>query len=284
MDFNKILQDAASLAGVDINDIISKLPKETPDNYSEHQRNMYNKSVGSLNEADGINCDKCHNKGFIAIVEDDYIKMRECECMKKRKVVTNIKSSGLGRLLEEKSFENFRTEGNGDWRNIAKRRCMNYSESKGKEWLYVGGQSGCGKTHLCTAVCKRLIERGYTVKYYLWMDLVNEYNSSRYDNAKHMSFREKITAPEVIYIDDFLKTMGGGDDKNGKPSDLSLYLAYEVISLRDNIKKKTIISSEFLIEDVANFDRSIAGRIIENTPSEYKVLVNIDKDKDYRLK
>lgn len=284
MDFNKILENAASLAGVDLQEILSKAPKINPDDYLEYQCNVYNKEKGSLNKTDGIDCGKCLNKGYIAVLKDECLKMQECECMTKRKVMANIKSSGLGKLIEEKSFDNFRTTDKDDWRYIAKGRCMKYSESKGDEWLYVGGQSGCGKTHLCTAVCKRLIERGYVVKYYLWMDLVNEYNSSRYDNAKRMDFREKISAPEVIYIDDFLKTMGGGEERNDKPGDASLYLAYEIVSLRDNMKKKTIISSELLLGDIAKYDRAIAGRIIENTPPIYKILVNIDKEKDYRLK
>jgi DNA replication protein DnaC len=45
-----------------------------------------------------------------------------------------------------------------------------FINSPGKEWLYIGGQPGSGKTHLCTAACVELLERGIPVRYMIWPD------------------------------------------------------------------------------------------------------------------
>lgn len=58
----------------------------------------------------------------------------------------------------------------------------------------------------------------------------------------------------VLYIDDFLK---------GSVSEADLNLAYQLLNARYNAARRTIISSELSIGEIAGYDEAIAGRIFE---------------------
>lgn len=109
--------------------------------------NDYNALIGNLGYVD---CPICKNKGLIARLDDGYEKMTECSCMKQREAFRNIELSGLSDTLTENTFDKFvATE---QWQQHAKRKAQAYADNP-VGWLYIGGQSGSGKTHLCTAIC-----------------------------------------------------------------------------------------------------------------------------------
>ena len=42
--------------------------------------------------------------------------------------------------------------------------------SERQAWFFVGGQSGCGKTHICTALVGGFIKLGFSVRYLVWQE------------------------------------------------------------------------------------------------------------------
>lgn len=274
------IRNSEQFAGISLN-----IPKFTGyADYMSFKCDMENNTRGNLETTDGINCDKCLNRGYIAILDSQLnICQRECSCMKQRRSVKLMRSSGLGELLKTKTFDTFTAVEN--WQDTAKKRCMDYAGTTGCEWLYIGGQSGCGKTHLCTAVCAELMKNGASVRYFLWNDLLHKLEAVRYDKkGRYMQIIDELKEPEVMYIDDFLKTSGGNGNVNQTPTQSALEIAFELINQRYIARKKLIISSEFLINDIAGFDRATAGRINEMTDPRHKILVNLDKGKDYRIR
>ena len=83
-----------------------------------------------------------------------------------------------------------------------------------------------------------------------------------------------ITEPQR-YIDDFLRSPGG------MPSSADLGIAYELLNYRYNNNLITIISSEYTVEKIYEFDSAIAGRITEMC-GEYILAVHYDKAKNMR--
>ena len=82
---------------------------------------------------------------------------------------------------------------------------------RSKEWFLALGQSGCGKTHICSSICNERMthydedRKRYTqVKYMIWNDFVDKLKRMNYDLDRDDYFNEYSKA-EVLYIDDFLK-------------------------------------------------------------------------------
>ena len=165
---------------------ISKI--KIPRNYEEYlqwQCEAFNRTVGDL---EGYDCPECLNRGYISGIADDVIVQRECNCMKIRNSPFRIENSGLKKLkdFDRFTFDMYRTD--TEWRKRAKTTALKYVKENNGKWLFFGGQSGTGKTHLCTAICKKLIIQGHDVKYVLWRDILHFLDSNRFN---YDSYREK---------------------------------------------------------------------------------------------
>ena len=190
----------------------------------------------------------------------------DCECMQKRKSVKRIKQSGLGNLLDKRVNDYVAIE---DWQKEVKEKATRYLTEKSKNWFVILGQSGSGKTHICSAIGSRLLNQGKEVRYMAWTDLAAKIREMDEVNAEI----EKIKDIEVLYIDDLFKIAASQGQKN---------VAFNILSYRANNELTTIISSEVLFDDLLKVDEAIAGRIKEMA-QDY--LINITNgDKNYRLK
>lgn len=93
---------------------------------------------------------------------------------------------------------------------------------------------------------------------------------------------QALKEADVLYIDDFFKT---GINKNGtieKPSEADIKLAHEILNVRYMRRDLiTIISSEFMVEEILDFDEAVGSRIFER--SKGYMLEFSGKDKNQRL-
>lgn len=243
------------------------------DAYEKLRLKWYNDSPGKLKYYD---CPICHNKGLIAYHGEDYEQiLRTCECMKIRNSVRCMNESGLGGMLERCTFDAYETP--QEWQAHAKRRVMSYLGQDSGRWLYVAGQSGCGKTHLCTAVCRALMEQGHAVRYYLWRDLCRELTSMQYRYEDYHRRMQELTSAEILYLDDFLKNL----DKNALGRELST--AYDLIQARYTAGRRTLISSELFLTEVSALDAATGGRIAESARG-FIVQMNRGDGRNYRFR
>ncbi len=209
-----------------------------------------------------IDCPECDNRG--------------CDkCLPIRRSIQRIKKSGLGELLDRCTFENFTTP--ESWQQHAKDRIIAYTQSRSDSWLYFAGQSGCGKTHLCTAACKCFLDTGYSVLYKLWRDLVHEWQGVQFKPEEYNKFMQGLRDADVLYIDDFLKT----PDKNAIGRELTA--AYEIINTRYNLGGRTIISSELHLNELCELEEATGGRISERAAGHI-VQIQKSKGRNFRLR
>lgn len=228
---------------------------------------LYNDTAGALT---GYDCTTCKNKGYIAVLEDDYEMLRECKCLKIRRCLQNIEKSGLSDALQRMTFENFQCE--ELWQSQAKATAQNYTKTSENAWFYISGQSGAGKTHLCTAVCGVLLKRGVQIHYTMWRDIFREMQNFQ----KRDSYFQKLIDYEAIYIDDFLKTSSPKKE---------LDTAFEIINARYVTGKRTIISSEILLQELLHLDNALTGRIRERCNNgTFVVQIRSDAGRNHRMK
>ena len=112
-------------------------------------------------------CPICKNKGFVAFLnEDGVFAVHDCSCRSIRASRISAVRSGLGEL-QSKRVNNFQPQ--YPWqvqlreRAIAFIECFRKQENSLPKGFVMLGQSGCGKTHLCAAVCNYFIDQGKEV-------------------------------------------------------------------------------------------------------------------------
>lgn len=208
------------------------------------------------------NCPDCEGTGYIYYIDaNDYEYSRICDCIMKQRAAFRRGKSGL----TPTQFDTFETTEN--WQHKVKNTAMQYS-SHGKGWFFIGGQRGCGKSHICKAICDKLMEH-HNVGY---MNYVAEVRRLKYDSTEDDIERWKNI--EILYIDDLFKV---------NPTDAELKIIFEIINHRYENDKSTIISSEKLFSELMDIDEAIASRIKEKTGS-YMLNIAHDDSRNYRLK
>ena len=83
---------------------------------------------------------------------------------------------------------------------------------------------------------------------------------------------------DLLYLDDFLKIAAGKE-----PSAADVRIAHELLNHRYVARKKTIISSERYLTEIADIDQAIGGRIAERAVG-YTLNLSRARGKDYRMK
>lgn len=244
--------------------------------HEQRRVDLYNQTKGSLK---GYDCPDCMNRGDFAYLyeENGYCEMasRSCKCMKTRESLYAIKKSGLSDVMKKFTFDSYNASTN--WQEYIKNRAMEYVNNHDDKWFYIGGQVGCGKTHICTAITIALFMQGKSGLYMLWRDKTAELkglmNTESYDKKI-----EELKKAEILYIDDFLKT----PNKN-KPSSADINLAFEILNYRYINKLITVISSEWILSEIIAFDEATGSRIKEYT-GDYLITISKNSEKNYRLR
>lgn len=241
----------------------------------------YNNSAGTLA---GYDCPVCHNKGDIMIIKHGYEYYRECECMKIRRAIERMKRSGLYNLLNVYTFNKY--ECAEDWQSDIFNKAKKYAaNSDGNKWFVFLGSSGIGKSHICTAISRELMLNNAELYFMPWLDESVELKQNIVSAPEEYRAKiEQLKTVEVLYIDDFFKS-----ENNTPPTAADIKLANEILNYRYNkarMQKErylTIISSERTIGQLMEYDKAIAGRIIEMSKPDYLITIN-DDNKNYRLR
>lgn len=246
----KILSELKTSGDDDLPDGVSYFKSEKWHKKLLEKAEYYNSVPGNLGFYD---CKKCNNKGVIEYITDEWDEScKVCECMKIRACYQAMAKSGITEdMIKRFRFDNFSVM--KDYQTQMKMAAQRYAQSDLKGWLMLSGQSGTGKTHLCTAVCKYLLSKGHTVKYVLWHDVARKLQALRYKIDEYEAYIHEIADAEVLYIDDLFKA-----DKSTGP-------AFELLNQRYISRRPTIISTEVYMNEMIQMDEAMASRIAEMT-------------------
>ena len=131
-------------------------------------------------------------------------------------------------------------------------------------WLFLGGAAGSGKTHLCTAACGELLRRGVAVRYMLWPEEARQLKGLVNDAEAYGKLLRPLQMAEVLYIDDLFKVQrSGGVAASVTPADVRV--AFELLDARYRARRATIISCEWLMDELLQVDEALFSRVYERS-------------------
>ena len=215
-------------------------------------------------------CDLCHGKGRIEIFNEEKQDREqiECKCMKARRALRFVTNLGLLKDVQKCSFESY--EPYDDATRDMKQAALDYSNNFEDRWLFLGGQSGAGKTHLAYSIFGKMVKRSIAPVWMRWIqdsqDLKMMIGEDDYDREV-----KRLQTASVLIIDDFF---------NLTPTEADIRLARVIIDHRYTNKLPTIITTELTLGEIDNYDDAIAGRI-----AEMSVVYQIGgKNHNYRMR
>lgn len=232
----------------------------------------YNSTVGT-DDGSGIGCTECLGKGLIAFMADNgNLATRPCKCAGTRLTIKRLQRQGLYQKAQRCTFDNFVV--GEEYQRLMRDAALAFAKAPAGKWLMLCGQSGAGKTHLCTAAfvqaCK---EFGLDGRYLLWNADTRELKQNLDDSEAF----NRIKTCELLYIDDLFK-----DREGAEPSSADIRLAFEILDHRYNNTLSTIISSEKSFTELVTIDSAIAGRIKEMC-GDLLISIGRDSKKNYRF-
>lgn len=117
------------------------------------------------------------------------------------------------------------------------------------------------------------MDAGFPVRYVQWRADIPAIKAKVNDAEAYQDAIDPLKSVKVLYIDDFLKGTATEADRN---------IAFDLLNAR-YIKPSlvTIISSEWTISRVLDWDEAIGSRIAERSKG---CVLNITGAKNYRLK
>ena len=216
--------------------------------------------------------------------EDGIRMVGKCACRLAREAEDRLLRSGLADAVGQQTFEAFETV--TPVQRTIKKTAMDYVDAlfsaesnQRRPWLYIGGNPGSGKTHICTAVCGEVLKRNVAVRYMQWLNesrrlkrLVNDE-----DFEDYVSDYVNVS---LLYIDDLLK-----QKYVARPefSEADIKIAFTILNARYVTNKPTVISSEWnLIDQLLPADEGVFSRVYERCKG-YIVNVGRDQRNNYRM-
>lgn len=218
-------------------------------------------------------CQKCSDSGYTT-------EGKMCSCLRELIFVESVKASGIGRLIERQSFDNFDLgwyaageERERMERNLgaAKSFAEGFSEANGANLLFVG-KTGTGKTHLSTAIAKLVIERGFSVLYDSAQNIISAFEKDKFRSgyARFEAESEKYLEADLLILDDL-----GAEFSN----QFTVSCLYNLLNTRQNKCLSTIVSTNLSPEELsAKYEDRIFSRLVG---AETSIL--LFSGKDHRL-
>lgn len=215
-------------------------------------------------------CPACSDTGYVGI--------DMCACMKRELVKLGLESSGLGRLLDRQSFENFSLDyyaGNDKLSaennlRLLRNYAENFSGNGDDSWLLIGG-TGLGKTHLSTSVAKTVIERGFKVVYDTVNDIMADFEAQRFRGTlSEDDIRSRYYDCDLLIIDDL-----GCEVSN----QFTVSCVYNLLNTRINSARSTIINTNLTHNELRE---KYADRITSRIFGEFRPLLFKGQDIRYQ--
>ena len=216
-------------------------------------------------------CPHCSDSG--------YIDIKMCSCFKELLTLESIKASGMGRLIEEQSFENFDLAHYSYDPDVYKRMDYNfntakaYAEGFGKEYrgknLLLMGKTGTGKTHISTSVARIVISKGYDVLYESAQNIISAFEADKFRSGygPYEPAAEKYLTCDLLILDDL-----GTEFVN----QFTISCLYNLFNTRRNRGLSTIVSTNLSTEELTSrYDDRICSRIVG---SDFITLFFMGKD------
>lgn len=208
-------------------------------------------------------CEKCSDSGYVGI--------KMCDCMRNALIMAGYESSGIAQLLKTQTFENFsldyykaQPESYAMMEKIfayVKNYAENFESGRSENIAMFGG-TGLGKTHISSAIAKKVIEKGNDVFYVTAVDMVSDFEAEQF-GGQHMAkgeLTDRYFDCDLLIIDDLGAEMA---------NQFTVSCLYNLLNVRINRRAATVLSTNLTQQELfKKYNERITSRVI----GEFRIL------------
>lgn len=210
-------------------------------------------------------CPHCRDTGYTP-------ENHPCRCLRQKLINQAYQSSNLGLVLREQHFGTFRLELFSDRPFPGKQRSprenmraitesakhfIDHFESSGERNLIFHGDTGLGKTFLCSCIARALLDKGYTVLYltsFKVAEVMENYRFNRRDNPEYEVPYRLIYDCDLLIIDDL------GTEMTNTFTNIEFF---NILNDRLMARKKMIFSTNLSpTELVRRYGERVSSRLV----------------------
>ncbi len=203
-------------------------------------------------------CEKCADTGYVGI--------DPCECLIKAFRKEAYLSSGLGRLLTDQDFSNFDLSaypaGAKRMMSFIYKKALEFADSfsaDNSQNIMFYGKTGLGKTHLSTAIAKRVIDRGFYVIYDSAMNIMHAFEKERFSKENTSVTTDRYFDCDLLIIDDL-----GAEFM----SSFTHATLLNILNTRIYAGKSTLISTN--LDDTEALKKTYDDRVVSRLVGEFR--------------
>ena len=200
----------------------------------------------------GFMCPKCEDKGFVGSTP--------CSCLMELYNAEMAKELSNMLSIGNETFETFNLD---YYTGIAKSRmttvfeiCRTYAATFGKNSknMFFTGAPGLGKTFLSACIAKAVFAKGNSVVYSTASQVFSAFEKAHFDRDEDAKIqRERLLGCDLLILDDLGTEM---------TTAFTVSALYEIVNTRLTTGKKTIISTNLSVSDIAaRYSAQISSRI-----------------------
>lgn len=208
-------------------------------------------------------CQACSDSGYVGI--------KMCDCMKHALTLAGFESSGIGRNIENQSFENFSLDYYKNDENTYKRMttvlkgCRDYANgfdpATSGNLLMLGG-TGLGKTHLSSSIARKVIEGGYDVHYTTAINLFGNFETEKFSrNVERGELTDVYFDCDLLILDDLGTEL---------VTEFTISCLYNLLNVRINRRLPMILSTNLSQRDLLN---AYSDRITSRLFGEFSPMI-----------
>lgn len=224
-------------------------------------------------------CDLCQDTGWIMKPQENMAPIAvSCKCREMKKLKAMWMAAGINPELSKLNFSNFEI-----W-NVWSQKARDTAAAYYKDFnnicgdrhnsILLCGQVGSGKTHLCVALALNFIKKEIPVVYMPYRGALTKLKQNIKDEDYYRRELLKYQSCQVLLIDDVFK---------GKVTEFDINIVFEIVNYRYLNCLPIIVSTEYTVDELLNFDEAIGSRIYEMCKF-YTVEIERSKSNNYRLR
>lgn len=202
----------SAIGGEDIEKVVSSMHKNNTELRKTRAELLRRHGYPEDYTAVRYECPICSDTG--------YDGLHYCECFRKAMVKEAYLSSGLGGMLGAQDFDSFSLDYYSDEKGEngkSPRDVMRFILTETKKYaetfttekdgvcrnlIFFGG-TGLGKTHISTAIAKKVIDEGYSVQYDTAQNILSAFETEKFARPKSgESPTEKYLSCDLLILDD----------------------------------------------------------------------------------
>lgn len=212
-------------------------------------------------------CSECLDTGFI--------DGKMCKCFEELVKKYDFEEKTANCDIKLHDFDEFKLDyypsdsSKDDPRNqmsIILNKCISYANGfkPDSTSIFMLGNTGLGKTLLCSCIARKVIEKGYSVVFRSALNIFEDALAEHY-GKKDSNTLDEIKIADLLILDD----LGSEFSNQSDP------ILYQIINSRINLCKPTIITSNLSIQQLNN---RYNERIISRLFGEFELFPFVGKD------